>query len=55
MVTKFVEGTQIKAWGQWSEVEEERGKWEEVSSMIEFVASNNEDGVGGGHVEGREI
>ena len=54
----FTKGTQIKAWGQWSEEEEEedegRVKWEDVSAAIEFAAGNNRDGEGGVPVEGRE-
>ena len=57
IVAHFTKGTQIKAWGQWSEDEEEeedegRGKWEDVSAAIEFSAGNNRDGGGGGPVEG---
>ena len=57
-VAHFTKGTQIKAWGQWSEEEgeedEERVKWEDVSSAIEFSAEHNGDGGGGGPVKGRE-
>ena len=31
--------------------EEERGKWEDISTAIGFVAGNNGDGGGGGSVE----
>ena len=59
IVAHFTKGTQIKAWGQWSEEEEEeedegRGKWEDVRSAIEFAARNNGERGGGGPVEGRE-
>ena len=58
IVTHFMKGTRIKAWGQWSEEEEEeeegRGKWEEVSAVIEFSARHNGDGGVGGPVEGKE-
>ena len=37
-VVESAEGTQITALGQWSEEEEERGKWEKVISVIKFVA-----------------
>ena len=54
----FTKGTRIKAWGQWSEDEEEedegRDKWEYVSAAIEFAAGHNGDGGGGYPVEGRE-
>ena len=43
----FYEETHIKAWGQWSEDEEEeerRGKWEDVSTAIEFAVEHNGDG-----------
>ena len=33
--------------------EEDRGKWEDISAAIKFVAGNNGDGGGGGSVEGR--
>ena len=46
----FTKGTRIKAWGQWSEEEDEeeegRGKWEDVSAAIEFDAGHNGDGGG---------
>ena len=46
----FTKGTRIKAWGQWSEEEEKkyegRGKWEDVSSAIDFSKGHNEDGEG---------
>ena len=56
IVAHFTKGTQIKAWGQCSEEEEEqvRGKWEDVSAAIEFSAGHNGDGGVGGPVEGRE-
>ena len=52
----FMKGERIKAWGQWSEEEEDegRGKWEDVSATIEFAVGHNVDGGGGGPVEGRE-
>ena len=38
IVEYFRKGTRIKAWGQWSEEEEEedsgRGKWEDISAAI---------------------
>ena len=58
IVAHFTKGTRIKAWGQWSEKEEEddekRGKWEYVSAAIEFAAEYNGDWGGGYPVEGRE-
>ena len=56
IVSHFTKGTRIKAWGQWSDEEEDegRGKWEDVSAAIEFAAGNNRDGEGGVPVEGRE-
>ena len=54
----FTKGTRIKAWGQWSEDEEEedegRDKWEYASAAIEFDAGNNADRGGGYPVDGRE-
>ena len=47
IVEHFTKGTRIKAWGQWSEEEEGedegRGKWEDVSSAIEFSLGRNGD------------
>ena len=57
IVAHFTKVTRIKAWCQWSEEEEEdkgRGKWEDVSAVIEFSVGHNEDGGGGVPVEGRE-
>ena len=58
IMAHFTKRTRIKAWGQWSEEEEEedewRGKWEDVSAAIEFAAGHNGDWGGGGPVEGRE-
>ena len=57
IVAHFTEETRIKAWGQWSDEEEEdqgRGKWEDVSAAIEFDAGHNGDGGGGAPVEGRD-
>ena len=56
IVAHFTKGTRIKAWGQWSEMEEDegRGKWEDVSDAIEFTTGHNGDGGGGGPVEGRD-
>ena len=55
IVAHFTKGTQIKAWGQWSEEEEEedegRVKWEDVSA----AAGNNGDGGCGGPIGGRGI
>ena len=53
IVAYFTKGTRIKAWGQWSEEEEEyegRGKWEDASAAIEFVAVHNGDGGFGGPI-----
>ena len=54
----FTKGTRIKAWGQWSDDEEEedqlRGKWEYASAAIEFDVGHNADGRGGYPVDGRE-
>ena len=55
----FTKGTHIKAWGQWSEEKKEeedegRGKWEDISALIELDEGRNEDGRGGGPVEGIE-
>ena len=48
IVAHFTKGTRIKAWGQWSEEEEEgRGNWEDISAAIEFAAGHNGDGGGG--------
>ena len=33
--------------------EEERGKWKDISTAIEFAAGHNRDGGVGGFVEGR--
>ena len=53
----FTKGTRIKAWGQWSDEEEEedegRVKWEDVSAAIEFSVVNHREGIGGGPVEVR--
>ena len=56
IVAHFTKGTRIKAWGQWSEEEEEegRGKWEDVSAAIDFSAGHNGDGGDGVPVEDRE-
>ena len=44
IVEHFTKGTRIKAWGQWSEEEDEgRGNWEDVSSAIEFSSGRNGD------------
>ena len=51
IVAHFMKGTWIKAWGQWSEEEDEgRGNWEDVSAAIEFSEGHNGDGGGGGPV-----
>ena len=56
IVAHFTKETRIKAWGLWSEEEEDggRGKWEDVSAAAESAAGHNRDGRGGGPVEGRE-
>ena len=58
IVTHFTKGKRIKAWGQWSDEEEEedegRGKWEDVSATIDFSAGHNGDGGGGFPIEVRE-
>ena len=54
-MAQFWEGKWFKAWRQWlEEEEEERGKWEEVSAVVEFSAGYNRDGGGGGPIEGRD-
>ena len=59
IVAHFTKGACIKAWGQRSKQEEEeedegRGKWQDVSSAIDFAAGHNAYGGGGGPVEGTE-
>ena len=46
IVVHFRKRTWIKAWGQWSEEQEEkedegRGKWDNVSAATEFDAGHN--------------
>ena len=55
IVAHFTKGEHIKAWGQFSEDDEGRGKWEDVSTAIEFPVGHNGEGGGGGPVEGREV
>ena len=53
----FTKGIRFKAWGQWSEDEDEeekdggRCKWEYASAAIEFAAGHNGDGGCGYPVE----
>ena len=52
----FHEGDADQRMGSEEEEKEDegRGKWEDVSAAIEFDAGHNEDGGGGGPVEGIE-
>ena len=54
IVANFTKGTCIKVWSQWSEEGEGRGKWEEVSTAIDFSVGHNGAWGGGSPVEGRE-
>ena len=48
IVANFTKETRIKAWGEWSEEEQEeeqeRGKWEDASSAVEFSVGHHGDG-----------